>query len=232
MKDMSTSVMAELRRNGYVFIPELDPLRSSLEVAECIGSVVDLHAAYPGKGLKKVHLLRAMKEDESRPNTYSAMLGLKEFPPHTDFANWASPPRYLMLRCIVGFDHVFTSIIPSHALLSCLGERISSRALFRPRRQVLGKPVTILPMCFSIMDTEAIRWDPRFLRPLNNEATEAFSKAPGSVDLQESIVRIQLSSPGDTLLIDNWRCLHGRSEIGVGALSRHLERVLLDEVRA
>jgi len=224
--------MAELRRNGYVFFPELDPLRSSLEVAECIGSVVDLHAAYPGEGLKTVHPLRAMKEAESRPNTYSAMLGLKEFPPHTDFANWASPPRYLMLRCIVGFDHVFTSIIPSHALLSCLGETISRRALFRPRRQVLGKPVSILPMCFSIMDTEAIRWDPRFLRPLNNEATEALSKAPGSVVLQESIVRIQLSSPGDTLLIDNWRCLHGRSEIGLVALSRHLERVLLDEVRA
>jgi alpha-ketoglutarate-dependent taurine dioxygenase len=86
-------------------------------------------------------------------------------------------------------------------------------------------------MCFSRMDTEAVRWDPRFLRPLNHEAVEAFSKAAGSIELQESMVRIQLSSPGDTLLIDNWRCLHGRSEIGVEALSRHLERVLLDEVR-
>jgi L-asparagine oxygenase len=232
MKHMSTTSLEELGRNGYVFFPELDPLRSSIQVAESFGSVVDLQALYPGKGLMNVHPLKAMKEDESRPNTYSAMLGLREFPPHTDFANWASPPRFLMLRCILGFEHIFTGIIPSHALLSCLGEAISRRALFRPRRHVLGKPMTILPMRFSIMGTEAIRWDPRFLKPLNPEAKEAFSKAARSINLHKSKACVQLSSPGDTLLIDNWKCLHGRSEIGVEAVSRHLERVLLDDVRA
>lgn len=85
---------------------------------------------------------------------------------------------------------------------------IKTRALQAPASS-LGEADTILPMCFSRMDTEAVRWDPRFLRPLNHEAVEAFSKAAGSIELQESMVRIQLSSPGDTLLIDNWRCLHG-----------------------
>lgn len=232
MKHISAEGLDGLRTNGYAFLPELDPLRSSLEVAECIGSIVDLQALYPGEGLKAVHSLRAMKEDEAKPNTYSGMLGLREFPPHTDFANWAFPPRFLMLRCIVGFNHVFTRVIQSHALVSILGESISRRALFRPRRQVLGKPMTIIPMCFSSMGTEGVRWDPRFLRPLNQEAKEAFSKASESINLQETMVEVPLSAPGDTLLIDNWRCLHGRSEVGVRALGRHIERVLLDEVKA
>jgi hypothetical protein len=232
MKYISAEDLDGLWANGYAFLPELDPLRSSLEVAESIGSIVDLQALYPGEGLKAVHSLRAMKEDEAKPSTYSGMLGLRKFPPHTDFANWAFPPRFLMLRCIVGFDHVFTSVIQSHALISTLGERISRRALFRPRRQVLGKPMTIIPMCFSSMGTEGVRWDSMFLRPVNQEAKEVFSKASESINLQEFIAEVPLSAPGDTLLIDNWRCLHGRSEVGVHALGRHIERVLLDEVRA
>lgn len=232
MQYVHTAAMDELRHKGYIFLPKLDPDRSSLEVAKSLGSVVDLQKAYPGQGLKTVHPLRALKENESKPNTYSAMLGLGEFPPHTDFANWTSPPRFIMLRCIVGHESVVTTIFSCQLLLSCLGESTSRRALFRPRRRVLAKPMTILPMCFSMHGSQAIRWDPRFLRPINQEAASAVSKAAMSADLQKPTARVQLSSPGDTIVIDNWRCLHGRSQIGTEAINRHLERVLLDEVKS
>ena len=223
--------MDELSCKGYIFLPKLDPDCSSLEVAKCLGSVVDLQKAYPGQGLKTVHPLRALKENESKPNTYSALLGLREFPPHTDFANWSSPPRFILLRCIMGHESVFTTIFSGQMLLSCLGDNTSRRALFRPRRKVLAKPMTILPMCFSMQGSQAIRWDPRFLRPVNQEAAAAVSKAAMSADLQTPTARVQLTSQGDTIIIDNWRCLHGRSQIGAEAVNRHLERVLLDEVK-
>ena len=225
------AAMDELSCKGYIFLPKLDPGCSSLEVAKCLGSVVDLQKAYPGQGLKTVHPLRALKENESKPNTYSALLGLREFPPHTDFANWSSPPRFILLRCIMGHESVFTTIFSGQMLLSCLGDNTSRRALFRPRRKVLAKPMTILPMCFSMQGSQAIRWDPRFLRPVNQEAAAAVSKAAMSADLQTPTARVQLSSQGDTIIIDNWRCLHGRSQIGAEAVNRHLERVLLDEVK-
>ena len=91
--------------------------------------------------------------------------------------------------------------------------------------------MTILPMCFSMQGSQAIRWDPRFLRPVNQEAAAAVSKAAMSADLQTPTARVQLTSQGDTIIIDNWRCLHGRSQIGAEAVNRHLERVLLDEVK-
>jgi alpha-ketoglutarate-dependent taurine dioxygenase len=231
MQYVPLTAMDELHRKGYIFLPKLDPDCSSLEVAKSLGPVVDLQKAYPGQGLQTVHPLRALKENESKPNTYSAILGLREFPPHTDFANWSSPPRFIMLRCLVGHESVFTTIFSGQMLLSCLGDNTSRRALFRPRRKVLAKPMTILPMCFSMQGSQAIRWDPRFLRPINQEAAAAVSKAAMLVNLQKPTARVQLSSRGDTIIIDNWRCLHGRSQIGAEAVNRRLERVLLDDVK-
>ncbi len=40
--------------------------------------------------------------------------------------------------------------------------------------------------------------------------------------------KVQLVHAGDTLVIDNWRALHGRSRVPESALLRKLERVYID----
>ncbi|MCC6263340.1 MAG: TauD/TfdA family dioxygenase [Bryobacterales bacterium] len=42
--------------------------------------------------------------------------------------------------------------------------------------------------------------------------------------------QIPLFRPGDTILIDNWQVLHGRSAIPVSCTGRRVERVYLSEV--
>jgi len=39
-----------------------------------------------------------------------------------------------------------------------------------------------------------------------------------------------LHEPGDTILIDNWQMLHGRSQVSAESTIRHIERVYLSEV--
>jgi alpha-ketoglutarate-dependent taurine dioxygenase len=43
-------------------------------------------------------------------------------------------------------------------------------------------------------------------------------------------LNVLLLQPGDTLLIDNWRMLHGRSEVSTQSTSRIIDRVYLAEV--
>jgi hypothetical protein len=45
-----------------------------------------------------------------------------------------------------------------------------------------------------------------------------------------AVMKILLNEPGDTVLIDNWRMLHGRSQILAQGKVRHIERVYLSEV--
>jgi len=44
------------------------------------------------------------------------------------------------------------------------------------------------------------------------------------------VIRVTLTSPGDTLVIDNWRMLHGRSAVPRDGLQRHVERAYLGKL--
>ncbi|WP_189666890.1 TauD/TfdA family dioxygenase [Pseudomonas amygdali] len=39
-----------------------------------------------------------------------------------------------------------------------------------------------------------------------------------------------LCNPGDTLIVDNWRMLHGRSAVPTSAMRRQLERIYISEL--
>ena len=101
------------------------------------------------------------------------------------------------------------------ALFSARSRRISGSSLVRALMHHNG--------------TKVIRWDPIFLKPLNDHAR---SLASVMVDQawNLALIKILLNEPGDTVLIDNWRMLHGRSQILAQSTVRHIERVYLDEV--
>ena len=44
------------------------------------------------------------------------------------------------------------------------------------------------------------------------------------------IVQVALETPGDTILIDNWRMLHGRAPVQPEACERLIERVFLSDL--
>jgi hypothetical protein len=76
---------------------------------------------------------------------------------------------------------------------------------------------------------EIFRWDPIFLQPLNGRA-EALKRVMLDPEWNDATIKILLRDPGDILLIDNWRMLHGRSQVPSRSANRHIERVYLSEV--
>jgi hypothetical protein len=71
-----------------------------------------------------------------------------------------------------------------------------------------------------------LRWDERFIVPASTMGESGMAQMKRV--LQEvKAHEVCLSAPGDTLLINNWRMLHGRSSVPEECTDRILERAYL-----
>ena len=182
-----------------------------------LGAVVRL------PGVAEVQVLTPHRTDHAPPNTYSGNFGIQAFPLHTDLAHWFLPPRFFGLRCVIGSRHVSTSLVDIKDLISIVGRRNLTRALVRPRRPVRrNRPLLRLLSCRGD-GSEIFRWDSLFVVPATNESQaicETVADGLASIDPKE----VWLENPGDTLILDNWRMLHGRSQVSIEDEIRRLER--------
>jgi L-asparagine oxygenase len=94
-------ILADLKRDGFSFYPRLLVELATAQVANILGSTANLSQLLPESGIP-VQTLVPRETNEAGLNQYSGNFGLAEFPLHSDLAHWALPPRYFMLRCIVG----------------------------------------------------------------------------------------------------------------------------------
>lgn len=145
---------------------------------------------------------------------------------HTDLAHWQKPPRYIVLRCIKGFDAVATLVVDGSAVVRNIGERVLSRALVQPRRPNNGHLPLLRLYQRDLGSAGLLRWDEVFIRPATPAGAVGISRMK---ELLATVERNQilLRSPGDTLIIDNWRVLHGRSSIAEACTERIIERAYL-----
>ena len=121
------SIAARLQSAGYAFLPSYLPGKSSEDVARSIG--VEICMARIGS----VYQLKPKPQDDAPATTYSGMYGVNIFPLHTDLAHRRFPPRFLMLRCVVGHDAVTTLLIDGAQIIDNIDPIILSRTLVRPR---------------------------------------------------------------------------------------------------
>lgn len=221
---METTIRKIVAKQGYVFIPQHMPELGTLEAASILGSANIL------EGFSTIQKLRPHTQSNATPNTYSGNFGTEEFPFHTDLAHWAIPPRYLMLRCIVGSNAVTTSLFDGNLLLDAMGSTLLRRTLVQPRRPLrYGKQLLRLLEYLDGNDSKFLRWDSIFLRPATAESEKTFSLVVeyiGSNNAEDMV----LLSLGDTLIIDNWRMMHRRSAVPLTASNRNIERVYLGEI--
>lgn len=219
----------QLQDDGYTFIPQWHSNRSTREVASLVGTIIDLDALLPGSGIPSVQTLQPRTEHEAPASRYSGVFGLNEFPIHTDLAHWAMPPRYFMLRCIQGANDVATRLLPASAVVSTVGHAILRRALVKPRRASRYGNVGLLPLLFFSDQTNGLRWDSLFLTPISAAARNVMDFMTGSEGTWSELKEIVLVLPGDTLIVDNWRMLHGRSDAVAGP-KRIIERVYISDI--
>ena len=216
-------ISSTLTVSGFAVIKEYLPKTSGVVAFSELGKVVQL------PGVEAVQVLTPRRSDTSPPNTYSGNFGVGEFPLHTDLAHWFLPPRYFALRCVVGSRHVSTRLVDAEDLKADVGRRALIRALVRPRRPLRGNRPLLRLLDRRKDGNELFRWDSLFVAPATNESRvvwKAVTDCLGFIEPQE----IRLDNPGDTLILDNWRMLHGRSMVVVGDEQRRIERAYLGEV--
>jgi len=224
------TVLADLEREGFSVCPRLSPELTTSQVANRIGKMVDVSELLPGSGIPPVQTLIPRQVDEAGPNQYSGNYGLGAFPLHTDLAHWAIPPHYFILRCIVGSKNVLTNLLSRAEVLKRVGASTAGRAVFRIRKPRAGHCGLLRAMGHTD-GAELFRWDPIFLLPFNVQAQQMASTIMNS-DWHGMTHKILLQHPGDTIVIDNWRSLHGRANVTVDSMTRRIERAYLSEVWA
>ena len=226
--DEKNIIVDLLRQNGYVLLPRWRPEETTLSIGQSIGSVVEIEALLPRSNIPTVQTLKPQNKATSSNNRYSRSYGLDVFPLHTDLAHWVRPPRYFLLRCRNGCRTVATKLLTKAALASVLDDVMLRRALVRPRRVERNGILCLLPLVFYADDICGFRWDPLFLVPMNETANRvAKIMASQAWSLSESLT---MAERGDTLIVDNWNSLHGRSGVSIADVGRRLERVYLSEV--
>jgi L-asparagine oxygenase len=212
--------LSGLASSGFSLIRGFDPQAASMDAARRLGDVDSV------EGLGPVQTLTPQALHEASPNTYSGNFGRSSFPLHTDLAHWARPPRYVALRCIHGAPHVATLVLDGQALVASVGADALRAALVQPRRPMRnGKQLLrLLEPC------DLLRWDSLYIHPASKMAASVCERVRVFLTCAQPL-EITLLEPGDTLIIDNWRCLHGRSSATEDAGTRRIERVYLKELR-
>lgn len=134
-----------------------------------------------------------------------------------------------MLRCVTGHAAVRTLLIDGMELVQAVGASLLSRALVQPRRRRAGARPLLLLYERHEGTSGLLRWDPEFIVPVGAAGAEASAKMRsliGSSDPRS----VQLTNRGDTLIIDNWRMIHGRSSVPAGCRDRLIERVYMGDI--
>ena len=210
--------------DGYFVINEYLPNSTGITPFASLGEVARL------RGLDEVQVLIPHKIEDSSPNTYSGNFGIQEFPLHTDLAHWFLPPRYFGLRCVVGSKYVSTNLVDVRDLMSIVSRHDLMRALVRPRRPLRGGRPLLRLLSYSNCGGELFRWDSLFVVSATKDSKAVCdSVAEGLASLERK--EIYLENPGDTVIIDNWRMLHGRSQIFGTNGDRQIERAYFGAVK-
>ena len=207
--------LSSVERDGYSEFA-VNPKISTFEVASSIGSVERI----PGLELIQELRPRAVSEKSS----YSGIYGLNAFPLHSDMAHWYVPPRYLLLRC-VNPANVQTKILHSRNLIDDKNADLARRAIFRPRRRIDGR-LTML----KLYERGLFRWDSEFIRPVSRSAGVLAASLSARIASCKAH-GVTMSRSGDCILIDNWKCLHGRSEVSELSEHRLIERAYLSSLK-
>lgn len=217
---MEQSIRDSVLKHGYALARAYHPEMNTAAVADCLGQPL---TAFEGRLVQEL-VPRAV----ATPNTYSGIYGLDHFPFHTDLAHRPLPPRYLMLRCLIGYADVPTLLVDGQSLMQAVTLDILARAIFKPRRP-RGGLLTLLRLCEPTDAGHRLRWDEMFLKPASRIGEIANLRVREWLAQCEPL-SIALERAGDTLIVDNWRMLHARSPIPVGREDRKLERIYLGAI--
>lgn len=215
------SIRETIVGDGFVFLPKFMLRSNTHDVAARLGTIAGL-----GSDIPNVHQLLP-REKSNRGNSYSDEYGFEEFPLHTDFAHWLIPPRFLLLRATSKTMPVSTNIFPYTEIEKVIPSTLLTKAIFAPRKPIMSR---VLPVSLYDSIRKIYRWDQIFIRPISKSSIEIKDKVL-AVLKGSSPLSVCLQNRGDTLILDNWKMLHGRGSVVPELRKRLIERVYLRELK-
>jgi alpha-ketoglutarate-dependent taurine dioxygenase len=219
--------LADLRGDGLSLLCDVDPSdeQAILNIASTIGSLdlgVDIELAGPPVMDLRYDPRKVAVSD--RPAYFTA----DYFPLHTDLSYVVTPPRYLLMHCVV-------PALSGQGLILLSDCRLAFNALSRDERDLLSTPIfrfRFPPNCplgqseeVAVYDTRTHSWrfrpDSMIIPPHAQGTVDEFSAA-----LDTARVALSLEA-GNLLIVDNHRMVHGRTAFDSGDADdygRHLRR--------
>ncbi|KRF09736.1 hypothetical protein ASG89_16110 [Paenibacillus sp. Soil766] len=213
----------KLRDNGWIFERE-----KLINQDNLLQLAFDLGEPIPSRlNSTLIDTLVPMDANKAKPKSLSAVYGVGQFPLHTDTAYIKIPARYIILYA----KQIEGEVQPTTLLdLSKIGfsqdlEERLDRCLYTIANSRHSFLATLRGYS-NIHRKKWIRFDSSCMRPTNKESSVTMN------ELNDSISKIKLEiinwSQGDILIIDNWRCLHGRGVANSSAKAvRVIERVTI-----
>jgi Taurine catabolism dioxygenase TauD, TfdA family len=213
---LSQGQRAQLRDYGFVSMQsEFDDL-DLLRIAEDLGRPVP---SKPGRSV--ISELRPTRSSSQQTETFSSVFGLGEFPFHTDTAHWPVPARFVILRDVGRRHDRPTFVLPLRMFLTVCDTKDLVASVWKTTGPMGSFLCSIVN--FS-NENPAVRYDPLCMHPVNQAATHV-AKVLSAIRWKP--IRFDWKAHM-TLIIDNWRTLHGRGMSVVDdSESRCLQRVLI-----
>ena len=186
-----------------------------------LGDLLGVRTAGRGGALEEV--IQPQRQSEAHSRSLSARFGLDSLPFHAELSHRPRPCRYLLPGCVdTGSPSAVTLLLDWRTLGFSPEEfELLEGAPILVRSGRSSFYTTMLPT-----DRSFFRYDPGCL-----EAVDARGRAA------LRLVEDRLAGgaphghewrPGDILIIDNWRVLHGRGRSDHGS-GRRLARILIDD---
>ena len=220
---MAAPVIASLRRFGWAFCHLRGSDEATLEaemlcLARQLGTPIAERVGRP-----IVARLQPKAAVIGRERSLSAAFLTGAFPCHVDTAHWPIPCRYIILACLNPSTRARSTSLLDTARL---GLKHAERELLAvtPFRIVNGRNSFFATILHS--GRPFIRYDPGCMRSVSSDGERALGVLcreawPAQVE------EVQWN-PGEAVVIDNWRVLHGRGESVCDDRDRTLLRVYVN----
>jgi alpha-ketoglutarate-dependent taurine dioxygenase len=204
-------------QSGWALLEGVRDGDGLIRLGRALGSPVAPH------GRCLVQRLSPTDRSDAPANTYSSRYGRGAFPFHTDYANWTTPPRYLLMRS-VGSVHSAPTLLLDSRLVSANIAPALRAACFRARASQRWFACNVLS---RYRGRPLFRWDPHAMQPLDALAKDArVALCSALSDPAVAPAEILLARTDQVLILDNWRMVHARPDTS-DISGRCLERVLV-----
>lgn len=207
-----------LKNNGWYIVND-----TSLEPKEIANFLIKEFNLTPNIEFSTIRPQSKSELLHGKNPTFSSIYGYDSFPLHTDKAFKKIPSRFLIMKSnhpsntatvFFDFEFLFNNLCSA-----------SKNHFFNAIFAIKSTEGSYYNSLFINKTKKNIRFDPLIMTPQNSSATQCLNILK-KIDFSDSLVHKIFWTGSNTLIIDNWRILHGRQKVTkLEYNSRKLQRI-------